>query len=369
MSFSFSSLVRLLVVTALGSTLAAIALSKLDPSGPEWRTAVATRYTNLNEYFMKSADRTPRWLDAQTGQVVGFPLEDGDVVEAATCSPWVDEKGQHQMAGRWSSRTQMGPASISTDFGIARYQIPSGKLLDHVSTEIVPVGPPCWFPGLRARILFAGGDGELYHYAFEPDAQLKQTDPEAGRDLAPTPVTWRCPKPGLGEVFMSDLTWPEHPSLSGYLCVSLRVQAGQAGPPRVYTKTRLWWLKLDLAGTEILEAGRLLLPDAAHPDEIPSDRRTPAVGMLPDGRLAVAYLEDRGIHRGWDLRVAPIEFQGDHHVPTAREASSILLATGCQPASPSFSADGRWLNAIQATPNLGGRTLRVCLDRDFPKSN
>jgi hypothetical protein len=367
MSFSFSSLVRLLVVLGLGSTLMAIGLSKLDPPSPEWRTLVAAKYSSLNEYFMKTANRTPRWIEAETGQVVGFPLEDGDVVEAAACSPWVDEKGQHQIAGRWASRTRMGPASISTDFGIARYQIPSGKMLDHVSTEIVPVGPPCWFPGLRARILFAGGDGELYHYAFEPDAQVKQTDPEAGRDLAPARLTWRCPRPGRGEVFMSDVSWPDQPTLEGYVIVALRELSDDAGPRNSYTKTGLWWLKLDLAGTEIVEVGRLLLPDVDHPDATPGDRRTPAVGTLLDGRLALAYVADLGLHRGWELRVAPIEFQGDHHVPAVFEASSVPLATDCQPAPPSFSADGRWLNAIEATPNLGGRIIRIPLDRAFPK--
>ena len=119
------------------------------------------------------ADRTPRWLDAETGTVTTFPIEEGDVLEAASCSPWVDEKGRHQVIGRWSSRTKDGPMSMSTDFGLARYMFPSGQLLDHVSTDIVPVGAPSWFPGTRANILFAAGDGNLYKYAFETEAGVR----------------------------------------------------------------------------------------------------------------------------------------------------------------------------------------------------
>ncbi len=138
--------------------------------------------------------------------------------------------------------------SISTDFGLARYSFPDGQVLDHVSTEIVPVGPPCWFPGDRARILFAGGDGELYHFAFEADSLAKELDPEAGRDERPIPLAWRCAKPGLGKVFLSDLTWPEDPRLMGYVVVSLREQAPESEALRSFTGTALWWLKLDLRG-------------------------------------------------------------------------------------------------------------------------
>jgi phosphatidylserine decarboxylase len=368
MSFSFSSLVRLIVIMALSTTMLAIGIAKLDPPRPVWRNRVAARYSNLNEFFMNFTERTPRWLDAESGRVVSSPLDDGDVLEAASCSPWVDEKGQFQVAGRWSSRTSMGPMSVSTDFGLARYSFPAGQLLDHVSTEIVPVGPPCWFPGTRARILFAGGDGELYHYAFEADPFEKGLDPEAKRDARPIPLKWRCPKPGLGKVFLSDLTWPQDPRLIGYVVVALREQSPDSETLRAFTGTSLWWLKLDFAGTEIVEVGRLLLPaDDSDPNNT-IDSRSPTVGTLPNGKTVLAYLTEGKRKLGWELRVAPIEFEGDQHIPRARAATGALLSTGCQPAHPSFSADGRWLNAVAESTEPNGRIIRLPLSGLFPAS-
>jgi hypothetical protein len=368
MSFSFSSLVRLIVVAVLGSTTLAIGISKLDPPKPIRRSPITTRYSNINEYFMNFTERRPRWLDVETGRLITSSLEDGDVLEAASCAPWVDEKGGYQVVGRWSSRTRRGPMSISTDFGLARYRFPSGELLDHVSTEIVPVGPPCWFPGTRARILFVGGDGELYRYAFEPDAYAKELDPAAKRDAVPIPLTWRCPKPGLGKVFLSDVAWPEDPRLSGFVVVSLRQQSPESDAHRAFTGTTLWWLKLDLAGTEIVEAGRLLLPAKENGPDHSIDFRSPAVGTLPDGRPALAYLAEGEKGPGWDLRVVPIELEGDHHIPKARESASVRLATDCHPAHPSFSADGQWLNAIAESPETNGRIIRMPLSEVFPTS-
>jgi hypothetical protein len=370
MSFSFSSLVRLIVVTGLGVTLLAIGLSKLDPPRPNLRTPAATKYFNVNEYLIKQYDRAPRWIDTETGEVVTSILDDGDVLEAASCAPWVDEKGQHQVVGRWSSRTSTGPMSISTDFGLARYSFPGGQLLDHVSTDIVPVGPPCWFPGKQARVLFVAGDGELYQYAFESDPYVKELEPAAKRDEKPTVLRWRCPKPGEGEVFLSDVTWPEDPRMIGYVIVALREQSRGTNPLRPFTATSLWWLKLDHAGTEIVEVGRLLLPpDPDHPAR-ELDERSPTIGTLPGGKLALAYLsEGEGKKSGWELHVAPIEFEGDHHSPVAHEASGVRLSTECLPSHPSFSADGRWLNAIVESSQTNGRILRLPVTQLFRPSS
>jgi hypothetical protein len=366
MSFSFSSLVRLIVIMGLGAIILAVGLSKLDPPRPNLRKRVATKYYNINDYLIKQRDRSPRWIDADTGQVVSSPLDDGDVLEAASCAPWVDEKGQHQVAGRWSSRTDMGPMSISTDFGLARYSFPSGRLLDHVSTEIIPVGPPCWFPGNRARILFVGGDGDLYQYAFEPDDYAKNLDPDAHRDEKPMPLKWRCPKPGLGKVFLSDVSWPEDPRLIGYVLVALREQSPGTEPLRSFSGTTLWWLKLDLAGTEIVEAGRLLLSDCPDRFDSEVDHRSPTVGTLPGGKPAVAYLVESGKNKpGWELRIAPIEFEGDHRVPIAHKSKSVRLSTECLPSHPSFSADGLWLNAIAESSMTNGRIVRVPVSHLF----
>ena len=361
MSFSFSSLIRLIVVMALGSTMLAVGLSKLDPPKPGWRAPRAARYFNINEYFLNATDRTPRWLDAETGQIRSIPVEDGDVLESASCSPWVDEKGNHQVIGRWSKRTKDGPSSMSIDFGLARYSFPGGQILDYVSTETVPVGVPSWFPGTRARVLFAAGDGNLYHYAFEPEAWMKEADPEAKGDSSPKVVTWKCPKPGIGNVFISDLTWPEDPRMGGCVVVSLREQSPNSQGLRTFTRTGLWWLRLNHAGTEVVEAGRLLTSDSVGSHDVPCDERAPTVGILANGKLVLAYLYQRDKARGWELRVAPIEFEGDHHIPKADDLKSRVVSTECMPSPPTFSSDGRWLNAIVEIGPTAGRVTRLSI--------
>ena len=346
MSFSFSSLIRLLVLMAVGTTMLAVGLSRLDPPKPALRSRRPASHMNINEYFLDVADRSPRWLDVETGQVAAYSLEDGDVLEAATCSPWVDEKGGRQVIGRWSSRTKDGPMSMSSDFGLARYTFPGGKMVDQVSTEIVPVGPPCWFPGIGARILFAAGDGLLYHYAFEPEPWIKLADPGARRDAKPRPLNWACDKPGDGNVFISDVTWPEDPRMGGCVVVALREQSLMPEGGRSYSRTQLWWLKLNFAGTEVVECGRLLPPAEDGLADNQYDERSPTVGTLPDGKLVVSYLLQRGGSPAWELRVAPITLEADRHLPVAHQSESQVLSVRCQPAYPSFTSDGRWINAI-----------------------
>jgi hypothetical protein len=368
MSFSFSSLIRLLVLMAVGSTMLAVGLSRLDPPRPGMRVRRMVRHSNINEYFLDVTDRTPRWLDTETGQMASYPLEDSDVLEAASCSPWVDEKNQYQAVGRWTTRVKDGPMSMSKDFGLARYAFPSGVMLDHVSTEIVPVGPPCWYPGIRARILFAAGDGMLYHFAFEPEPWLKGADPEAKGDLKPKPLIWRCPKPGNGDIYISDAAWPDDSRLGGRLVVALREQQVLPNGRRVFTRTRLWWVKLNVGGTEIVEVGRLLISDGEGAD-FDHDQRAPTVGSLADGTLTVAYLRQRIGETGWEVRIAPIEFEEDHQDPRAFEARSLLLCPRGQPAPPTFSSDGRWLNVITGLENSENRVARLSLDRLFTSSN
>jgi len=360
MSFSFSSLIRLLVLLALGSTMVAVGLSKLDPPRPDWRTRRTTQNFIINEYFIDAIDRTPRWLDAGTGSLTEVPLADGDLLDAASSSPWVEEQGRRQVIGRWSSRIKDGPMSISKDFGLARYTFPGGEVLDQVPTEIVPVGPPCWFPGTRARVIFAAGDGMLYHYAFESEDRDKAG---SGRDARPIPLAWRCPKPGDGNIFLGDLTWPEDPRMGGCLIVSLRHQGIGVEDARSFSRMQLWWLKLNHAGTEVVETGRLVTTDVTGPSARQFDERTPTVSTLPDGRTVLAYLRQRGGEAGWELRVAPISIETGRQIPTVLESRSRVLAEKCQASHPAFSPDGRWLSAITGSTPADGRLARLRADK------
>jgi len=360
MSFSFSSMIRLLVLLALGTTMLAVGLSRLDPPAPGWRTRRVIRDYNINEYFIEATDRTPRWLDSETGRVTGSPLVDGDVLEAASSSPWVDEQGRRHVIGRWSRRTKNGPLSVSEDFGLARYTLPGGEPLDQVSTEIVPVSPPCWFPGTRARVVFTAGDGMLYHYAFEAEGRPKAgAGPDGGRDARPIPMAWRCPVPGGGRFFIGDVTWPDDPRMGGCLLVALRHQGPEADGPRGFSPTELWWLKLNHAGTAIVEAGRLIHPDQSVSSGGPCEERSPVVSTLPDGIIILGYLSQRTGETGWQLRVGTIAIDPDRRIPSLLGSSTRALADRCQSANPAFSPDGRWLNAIVGGPHAECRIVRV----------
>ena len=56
---------------------------------------------------------------------------------------------------------------LPQDFGVARFTVPEGRLIDRVKLDHVPIGDPCWVPGVTPRILFSAGDGYLYRYEFE----------------------------------------------------------------------------------------------------------------------------------------------------------------------------------------------------------
>lgn len=305
-------------------------------------------------------------MDVETGTLTPLPVADGDVLEAASCSPFVDERGQRQVVGRWTSRTKDGPLSISHDFGLARYTFPGGEALDRVSTGIVPVGPPCWFPGTRARVLFAACDGALYHLAFEPrPAPLREAGSGPGGGGRPRPVTWRCPMPGSGAVYMNDLSWPVDPRMGGRVVVGLRVQRSPTVGPRSFAPTRLWWLALNHAGTEIVDAGPLVNAEGGgHATEF--EERSPTVGTLPDGRMVLAYLRRESASIGWVLRLAPIRIESDGRAPVVLESSGRALADRCQPAHPAPSTDGRWLNVVVGGGSPEGRIRRIPIADALP---
>lgn len=361
MSFSFSSLIRLLVLLALGTTMLAIGLSRLNPPWPSLRTRSALRYSNVNEHFLNGPDRTPHWLDAQTGQIFPESPDDGGILEIASSSPWIDEKGRTQVVGRWSSRTPGSLKSVSSDFGLARYTFPRGEMIDHITTEVVPVSPPCWYPGTSARVLFAAGDGMLYHYAFEPDHwQQEGIDPAVRPEAGPRRLLWQCPTPGEGKIFISDLNWSTDPRMTGCLVVALREQVSSPDGNRSFSQTQLWWLKLNFAGTEVVKCGRLLSYDKAGSSSRAIDIRTPTIGTLADGRLALAYLTRReGDNPGWELRAAPILFDSDHQTPRANELASVLIYPRCHPCQPTFSPDGKWLNFLTSEDMKMGRVGRI----------
>ena len=69
----------------------------------------------------------------------------------------------------------MQPATTDLHRPAPRYQ-PQDPALHPASSEVIPVAPPCWVTGSSSRIVFAAGNGRLYHFDFDA-----RTWSEAGR--------------------------------------------------------------------------------------------------------------------------------------------------------------------------------------------
>ena len=340
MSFSFSSLIRLTAFLAIGATMFAVSLSRVERPTEATRTRQHPSQINVNEYYLGGTGRHPHWFDADSGRIVPMPVIEGDVLESSSRSPWVDETGQGQVIGRWSTRSDRGPTSTAADFGLARYTFPEGTLLNHVSSDVMPIAPPAWYPGTSARILFPGGDGRLYHFAFE------RTQPGSARpipdvDTRPRPIAWQCTGPGLGEPYISDVQWPDDARLGGYLVATLRWREADSEGNLSFARNHLWWLRLDPTGTAIVDRGRLIDDDREVHDE-----RNPTIAALPDGRLVASYLYQSEDDKSWQIRLGIVRNDPERKVPEIVASTIRTLDGQFQPAFAGFSADGRHLAVV-----------------------
>lgn len=344
MSFSFTSLVRLMALLVVGSTALAVGVSRVDPRATQPRTRQATSVANLNEYYVRASHQNPQWFDANSGRIEAVRVPAGDVVEASSLAPWVDGRGEGQFVGRWSVRSRPGPMSMCSDFGLARYAYPSGRLIDHISSDVMPVVPPAWYPGTRARILFAAGNGRLYHFAFEgPDPGPGGAE-RSGPDARPTPVVWGCDSPGVGDPYITDVLWGDDPRLGGCALVTLRARVTQADGQLGFDRSQIWWLRFNDSGTTVSEVGPLFAGDGAGRNE-----RSPSLATLPDGRLVGSFLTQPEGSRSWRLNVGEVRTNPATRAPEFSPATIRQFAEPVQPSVNLFSADGRHLAAVVGT--------------------
>lgn len=337
-------MLRRLGLLVIAATVVAVVLAKLDPPATHWRLRQPAGWVGLRNYCLPDWDQTPTLLEVGTGRVKSIPLPDGDHLDVMSCSPWQGDDGRVQVVGRWARRVSDGPSVLNEEFGLARCTFPDGEVLDRIPLEIMPSGPPCWFPGTQASVLFAAGDGKLYRLDFEPERN-RVPAAEARRAV---PLEWRCKLPEQGDPYIIDPCWPDDPRMAHCLLVSLRIQPRSQS--RARAREQLWWLKLNDAGTAIVAAGRLIGPESEKGTRSRNvaEERFPAAAPLPDGRLAVAYLAHRR-GTGWRLRMVPIAFDADQDMKPASPDDVKTLARNCLPTPPGFSADGRLLGIMQAS--------------------
>ncbi|MBX6315697.1 MAG: hypothetical protein IRY99_22695 [Isosphaeraceae bacterium] len=349
-------LIRLSFLLFLGASAVAIALSRMVPilddhqAWPDHPTVMSSHLVTLDE------PGTPLVLDRPTGRwrrIEGLP--DEDRLTHVSLSPWRDGRGQAQLVGRWYAKTGDGHDMQIQGVGLARYLYPSGKVLDHVIINTpLPCSPPCWYPGYRARVLFAASDGRLYHHAFEPGTDGSEPDAQ------PRPLAWRAGPQGAGRPFLADPTWrPDLPGLDQVVIVSLSPLEAASGRLK-YAESRLWWLRLDRSGTVIEAAGRLTRPDPREADG--SEERLPALAAGPGGQPLLAYLVYLPGQRGLQLRLAALRLDLQSRTPYAEAAETIALANDCIPSAPLFTPDSRTLCCFQMPPDSPPRPLHILLE-------
>ena len=82
-----------------------------------------------------------------------------------------------------------------------------------------------------------------------------------------------------------------------------------------FTPARLWWLKLNAEGTEIVEASPLNSADLLKsPEPLSGHVRYPSIAATPSGGLALAYLwQGQEKFSNWQLHLESLEFNAKTH--------------------------------------------------------
>ena len=359
MTFSFGSMIRLLTMLAVGSTMLAIGVSRLNPLQPDRRAARPVLIYNIPESSSEGEARRQRWFNVDSGVVFTTKTDADDVLETASCSPWVDAAGRRQVVGRWSNRTGDGPEAVCHSFGLGRRSFPDGLTIDQVATDVVPTGPPCWLPGTQARVVFAAGDGRLYRFDFESGGPAEAGSPRGSADAEPRALTWACPRPGGGEVFICQVARPEDPRMSGRLLATLRLREPGHPVHGQMTRMQLWWLELDHAASRIVAVGPLVEHNSQGPAAADCAERSPALAALPDGSLGLAYAQQVEGEATWSARLIRLELDADHRPIPAIDSAARTVAPHCHPRPPVFSTDGRWLNVLVGDEEFATSIIRV----------
>ena len=295
MRFSLLALVRLILFCMVGVTLFAVVLGRNFRSSYEHRRISPVSCAYILKTYTPDQIKVPL-LDLKTGKVQALPLPSDHSLTHVAQAPWVDEEGRSQVAGLWVRRTGTGADRINVEFGLARYRIPDGQILNCVTTDRLPTGRPCWIPGLEARILYAAADGALYSFRFENSRDAGAS--LDGCDHQPHRLQWSVPGYKQSRVYVMDIC----SSLDGRLVATV-----QTGNPhrRSFDKPQIWWLKANRDFTEIVDGGPLRGYDQEQ--EFGESDRFPTLGRDAQGRLCVAYLRRRpGVNLDWRLHVQPL---------------------------------------------------------------
>jgi hypothetical protein len=218
----------LLLMAVLGAV--SLAISRANPEGPSRRVRSTSSELVLDSSLTVFHGDAVHSVDPQTGRLGTLSLPGGLRVDRASLSPWGDEGGRRrQVVGIGWSRSGSGYDARRTGIGLVRLGLPDGEVLDHWTLPdlALPSSPPCWVPGTRAGILYAGNDFRLYRADFERDGIEGDGDRDGGVARCPWRVRWdgRTMFDGARDVQFLDPSWTEE----GRVVVSLRLRDAATG--------------------------------------------------------------------------------------------------------------------------------------------
>lgn len=351
------SMVRVSFSTSIVLVALAIVLGRFAGGVAELRQPASPRFQPMSGLLFPGWCCELRLLDRETGRLERVRLPGGDRLGHSAFSPWRDGLGRAHLVGLWNEVNRPGVGSVA---GLVRYAVPGWEVIDRYEMDILPAGPPCWFPDMSTRILFAGWDGQLYGFTFADPADGGTAD---GGDHpgGPRPLVWRVAKPARS-LMISAPQWPRDPALQGKIIATLtREHPGAAGPlaPRENpTRSELWWLQLSADGTAIEGVGRLIVDSSADPGRQTVEEDLAAVATVPGIGLVLAYQAREQPTGPYRLRLAPVVVD-DRGVPTVEAAEAVDVMTDGILSAACFSPDGRWLYAIPRLDVAGERARRL----------
>ena len=197
---------------------AAVGLSRIAPPAGR-RMPCPVAYTSINSFYLSRglAGRLDRrgWR----GDGGRYSKGDEELVEYTSFSPWRDESGRWQVVGRWSwgpsrrlDRELVRPGSRHLPLA-ARCSTTSRRTS---SPSAIRAGMPAPGPACCSRRGTRSCTSATLEPAAGPDAPPTRPSTGLGR------LTWNCPLPCAGGVFLSDPCWPSDPRLRNILFVGLR---------------------------------------------------------------------------------------------------------------------------------------------------
>jgi hypothetical protein len=353
-------LIRAAAVIAILATSLAIAVARLVPHPRAHRTAALSRYMAINGHFFTLGQPESRVLDTQTGRVARLALPEGERLQWASFSDWVGADGERQVAGRWSKMGGTGDSTVFVGSGLGRVSYPSGRVLDSLTDlRMIPSGPPCWYPGPAARIIYAAGDGRIYQYAFDSPTRFDLPSPDDGE----SPISWGRLPAANDNLWVHELAWPKDPRFRGRLFAAVS-RVTEVDGQCAHSPASLWWLELSADGMTVTAAGPLA---GAHPGaESLFEHRFPSLTALADGTLAVVYHERVPGDGTGEARIARVEFDAETRVPQFRPSDSVRLAERCKSVPAAFEPGGAGAYLLHWTDHEGAELRRHSLGGILP---